>query len=435
MRGEGFAVLHDFLGPEGSHPQPGLLVDGTTLYGAASAEGAGGLIFRAGTDGSQFTVLHQVSYDEGLSPNPGLILSEGTLYGTTAGQGAGWFGSVFRMRSDGTDFRVLKRFTGGSDGTQPSRLVRSGSFLFGTTFRGGVSNVGTLFRIGVDGTDFVVLKHFTGVDGANSGSGLALAGSVLYGTTVNGGAHGNGSLFRIRTDGSGFGLIKSFGGPGASDEGTNPSGGLELSGETLYGCTLHGGTDPGGTVFKIRTDGTGYQVLHAFTGDDGAIPYTELVLQHDTLYGTTLLGSPAGATCVQSGCGTVFKVRTDGTGFATLRRFSGDREGGQLLQGRLALAGNALIGATQGGGSLGKGVLFAIPRPLYPSTIAVMPLPATHLLAVWSGSPRTVYEVLASTRMDIWTPWVRVTSDDNGIFSIRDSTGDAATRFYRATIP
>ena len=431
-----FNVVHDFLGIEGADPSPGLLLDGSTLYGAAGSDGAqAGTIFKLAVDGSQFTVIHQFTYDEGPNPNADFVLDDGTLYGTTAGQGSHWYGSVFKVKTDGSHFQLLKTFTGGVDGNQPSSLVRSGTFLYGTTFSGGSSNLGTVFRIGVDGSDFAVLKHFTGSDGAIVNGGLVVSGSVLYGTTMNGGQYGNGALFRLSTNGGNFALIKSYGAPGTLDQGTNPSGRLGVAGDTLYGTTINGPNDPGGTVFKVHRDGSGYQVLHTFTGSaDGSGPSTSLVLDHDTLYGTTLLGGPADSLCPQ-GCGTVFKVRTDGTGFATLRSFSGKLDGGTLLGGPLTLTENAVIGTTHAGGSVNKGVLFAISRPRYPEVIAVTSIHPGNLLAVWSGSPGTAYDVLSSNDLNVWTPLSRVTSDTNGIFSIADVIGDGTGRFFRATIP
>lgn len=436
---QGFAVLHDFAGPEGAHPRPGLVVSGTNLFGTAAGGGSGmggsGTVFRVHTDGDGFSVLHKFSFSEGINPQGGLVLSGTTLYGTTEGQYSGWFGSVFRMNTDGSGFRVLKTFAGGVDGQGPSSLVLSGDFLYGTTFSGGISNVGTVFKIGVDGSNSVILKHFAGDDGATVAGGLVVSGSSLYGATVNGGKYGNGTLFRMHTDGSGFALIKSYGAPGTLDQGTNPVGDLALSGETLYGCTINGSKDRSGTVFKVRTDGSGYVVLHEFSGgDDGWAPSSSLVLDADTLYGTTYYGGVENGQC-QYGCGTLFKVRTDGTGFATLKRFSGLVDGGRLLMGRLAIADGALYGATDSGGSQNLGVLFTLSRPRRPISLSVTRNDVGGILSVWRGSPAVAYEVLTSTELSVWKPFAVVTSDANGVFSVSDDLGAKPSRFFRPTVP
>jgi hypothetical protein len=66
---------------------------------------------------------------------------------------------------------------------------------------------------------------------------------------------------------------------------------------TLYGTASSGEGGLGGTVFKVRSDGTGFAVLKCFTTTpdlDGAKPYSGLVLSGSTLYGTTSYGGSSG---------------------------------------------------------------------------------------------------------------------------------------------
>ncbi len=66
--------------------------------------------------------------------------------------------------------------------------------------------------------------------------------------------------------------------------------------DVLYGTTWGGGTGAGGTVFRINTDGTGYAILHNFTFAPGAsAPYSSLLQARDgALYGTTYWGGLGG---------------------------------------------------------------------------------------------------------------------------------------------
>jgi uncharacterized repeat protein (TIGR03803 family) len=79
---------------------------------------------------------------------------------------------------------------------------------------------------------------------------------------------------------------------------------LVLSGNTLYG-TASGGGGFEGTVFAVNTDGTGFTVVHNFTGgSDGDTPIGGLFLSGDTLYGMAQYdGNPGPA-----GNGTVFSI-------------------------------------------------------------------------------------------------------------------------------
>ncbi len=177
------------------------------------------------------------------------------------------------------------------------------------------------------GSDFATLYSFTAIsdpytytnrDGASPFAGLVLSSNTLYGAAVNGGAFGSGTVFGINTDGSGFASLYNFTG---GRDGGNPWAGLILSSNTLYGAASQGGSSESGTVFKLNTDGTGFTTLHNFTyGSDGANPLPDLILWSNTLYGTAQQGGNSGSGAVYSG--TVFKLNTDGTGFAVLHRFA-----------------------------------------------------------------------------------------------------------------
>ena len=69
------------------------------------------------------------------------------------------------------------------------------------------------------------------------------------------------TLYMIDTDGSGYDLLHSF--SSATDDGENPYGSLTLGGSTLYGMTVYGGANDEGVIFKIDTDGKGYNMQHA----------------------------------------------------------------------------------------------------------------------------------------------------------------------------
>jgi len=91
-----------------------------------------------------------------------------------------------------------------------------------------------------------------------------------------------------------------------------------------------------------------------------------LVLAGSTLYGTTYQGG-------SGGCGVVFKVNTDGSGYAALKNFTGGSDGANP-QASLVLAGGGLYGTTYWGGSYGHGVVFSVAIPL---SITTSPLTQT----------------------------------------------------------
>jgi uncharacterized repeat protein (TIGR03803 family) len=138
---------------------------------------------------------------------------------------------------------------------------------------------------------------------------------------------------------------------GASN-GSRPWGSLISDGTFLYGMTEIGGTNGAGTIFKIKSDGTGYTKLLDFTYANGSNPWGSLISDGTFLYGMTTYGGT-------KGCGTIFKIKPDGTGYVKLLDFN-DATNGCMTSGNLFYDGTFLYGMAQEGGSLGWGTIFKI---------------------------------------------------------------------------
>lgn len=261
-------------------------------------------------------------------------------------------------------------------------MVLSGRTLYGTAGTGGRNGYGIVFKLNVDGTGFTNLWDFGLTDGSSPQAALVLSSNTLYGTTYFGGSENNGTVFAINTNGTGFTNLHSFPathynpiGALTNKDGACPFGALVLSSNTLYGTTAVGGAGASGTIFKIKTDGTGFTDLHSFaltsfnssignygayTNSDGGGSSAGLVLSSNTLYGTTSAGGTGGS-------GTVFKINTDGTGFTNLYHFTASRFSGSVstnIEGMwptdLVLSDGTLYGTAGGGGDGGSGTLFRI---------------------------------------------------------------------------
>ncbi len=306
--GTGFTVLHEFEGDDydpannpddGRLPGTRLALGGGTLYGTTHQGGNNhdGTLFKVNTNGSGYSVLHHFDrYSSGRTPHGGVTLNGGALYGTTLyGQGYSGNGNIYKINTDGSGFTQIQSFPfPGSDDKYPrSDVVISGNTVYATAAAGGpgVYDVfGAVVKVNTDGTGSAVIHEFTG--GANDGrapyyGAMTLDGSVLYGMTVRGGDDDKGTVFKVNTDGTGFSLLHEF---GATSDGALPYGQPTLVGNTLYGMTYGGGAHDKGTVFKVNTAGTGYSVLHDFSGADGANPHESFALQGASLYGTATYG-------------------------------------------------------------------------------------------------------------------------------------------------
>jgi uncharacterized repeat protein (TIGR03803 family) len=164
---------------------------------------------------------------------------------------------------------------------------------------------------------------------------------VLYGTTRNGGTDDSGTVFKLNRDGSGYRVLHAF--SGRNGDGLGPRAAvMEARDGVLYGTTGAGGANEIGTVFKLNKDGSDYTVLHSFTGGaGGSQPQGAVVEGNDgALYGTTL----GGLTFQDHG--VVFKLHKDGSAFSVLHNFTVSEEWGYPYAGLVEASDGALYGTT-----------------------------------------------------------------------------------------
>ena len=357
-------------GIDGQIPYGGLMTgaDGA-LYGTTYMGGSNGVgtVFKINPDGSGYTVLRSFSTNgvDGHNPNAPLLAgSDGALYGTTYSGGSNGVGTVFKLTTNGAGFTLLRSFvTSGGDAWWPVSGLMAGSdgTLYGTSYAGGSNGVGTVFRLNSDGSGYAVLHHFltNGVDGGIPYSAL-LAGSdgALYGTTSGGGSNKVGTVFKLGTNGVGYAVLHQFI-TNSVDGRILHSGLIEARDGYLYGTTWAGGSNSAGTVFRLDKTGASYSVLRHFSTNtiDGMDPYDLVQGADGALYGVTHSG---GSNTV----GTVFKLSTDGGGYAMLQSFSTAGNDGRYLRGALVQGNDgAFYGLTENGGTNNAGILFRLTSP------------------------------------------------------------------------
>jgi uncharacterized repeat protein (TIGR03803 family) len=236
----------------------------------------------------------------------------------------------------------------GAQGNYPlGSLISDGTFLYGTTPAGGTSTActggcGTIFKIKPDGTGDTVLLNFNRTNGADPVGSLFYDGTFLYGMTAGGGTNDDGTIFRIMPNGTRDTVLLNFNGI----NGNGPFSSLISDGTFFYGTTYNGGTStacPGGcgTIFKIKPNGTGDTVLLNFNRTNGANPTGSLIYDGTFLYGTTESGGI-------NDDGTIFKIKPNGMGDTVLLNFNGTNGAGP--EGSLFYDGTFLYGMTNGGG-------------------------------------------------------------------------------------
>jgi uncharacterized repeat protein (TIGR03803 family) len=348
-----YTVIHAFDPLDGSNPY-GALIQGSdrALYGTAAHGGANGCgtVFRLEIDGTGFTKLHDFDCVDGSQPYAGLLqASDGNLYGTTLRGGPQGYGTLFTVGPTGTGFMKLHEFDL-ANGIWPYSSVIEGAdgLLYGTTIEGGANNWGVAFRILPDGTGFTKLHEFgqLGSDLEPHGRLIQASNGLLYGTCLGG--FPNSLVFGMGTDGGGFTTVATLTNSGYAFP---YAGVIQGSDGRLYGVGQGGGPAQGG-VFGVGINGSAFAVLHTFGGTDGGDPMGDLIQGADgALYGTT---SQSGA----NGNGVIFKINSDGSGFADIHDFAG-ADGAQPVAGMIQAADGAFYGTTLLGG-LGNGTIFKL---------------------------------------------------------------------------
>jgi uncharacterized repeat protein (TIGR03803 family) len=279
-------VLYRFQGPDGFGPQSGLTLGfdgafyGTTTNGGTPGKGT---VFRLSSSG--MTVLYEFTDgdDGGFPWAPPVLTPDGSLYGATyAGTHPGL---AYRIAPNGK-YSVIATLP--SKTTAPLVMGVDGNF-YGTTQLGGDFNQGTVFKLSTKGKLKVIHSFNASTEGATPLSPVMIAADgKFYGTTAAGGQFSNGIVYQLSTGGA-HQVLHSF---QPSTEGDSSTASLvQGSDGYLYSVLSAGGVNGAGALYRLKTNGTKFQLLHQFKGKDGAFPgATPTLHTNGTIYGFTTKG-------------------------------------------------------------------------------------------------------------------------------------------------
>ena len=298
---------------------------------------------------------------------------------------------VLPCRADLPTLTVLHTFgLGGPGDLTPSHNANSGGsrpeatlvqgpdgMLYGTTSDGGTHGTGVIFKIGAEGAGYTVLHSFdalealftndTNLDGGWPIGRLAFGtDNALYGVASQGGPGGSGTIFKLKTDGSDFTILHSF---EPKHELYRNSGGASPLGLTLgpkgalFGVAKLGGSGRG-LIFTLTQNGKNFHVLHSFdsvdqngnANDGGAVPAAAVIFGR----GDVLYGTANVGG--RGGNGVIYKMDADGRNFTVLHDFQRKTKDNGVFPGDSLTLGadNFLYGCTRQGGASDGGIVYKI---------------------------------------------------------------------------
>lgn len=347
---------------DGEQPMGRLLLSGGDYYGTTYLGGSSlhgdGTVFRltpavtGGAAENHHLMFHPEGGSSGSNPDGGLTLGmDGNFYFSVrfgllgSLNGVGGNGVFFKMTPAGVVTQVFAASGAIVDHPLGELVEHTAGVFFGQTEDITSSFDTAFFKLGVSPFSLTSLR-----DGSKFSEGKPSAG-LLRG--ADGKYYGGTERRLLSIDTANANAAAILRAPTSSND-ANGSGfgwGVTQGGDgTLYGVGETGGSANAGVVWKMNTDGTGYAVLHSFDGATGGKnPRCRLVLHaNGDLYGTTTFGGTADK-------GTAFRIATDGT-FTKLADFTGTN--GERPRTLIAGRNGTLAGVTETGGQEGKGTIF-----------------------------------------------------------------------------
>jgi uncharacterized repeat protein (TIGR03803 family) len=261
-------------------------------------------------------------------------------------------------------YTVLHNFLGKRDGSIPyGRLLRDGAGnLYGTTEYGGRHQQGNVFRLSPQGRGTTVYDFTGRSDGASPGGNLVadstgnIYGVAMYGQHESCTAKGCGSVYALNVTSGEITVLHTF---ARISGGLNPVSIVRDSTGNLYGVTTAGGLlgqcsqQAGcGTVFKIDSDGA-FSIVHSFSATEGRTPLGKLLLDDSgNLYGVLLGGT------LHLLYGGVFRISPEGS-LMIIYSFDGPT-GALPYAGLVRDRSGMLYGTTSSGGVYQMGTVFRL---------------------------------------------------------------------------
>jgi uncharacterized repeat protein (TIGR03803 family) len=212
---------------------------------------------------------------------------------------------------------------------QAHPVLLNGNIYF-TGVTGGPSGGGTVAAYNI-ASNAVSIVYALSPSGLNAYGGVVLGSDgLLYGTTWS-----SNNVYRVATDGTGYQVLHTF---AANNNFTGP---VAISGNTLYATS--GNLASNGGIYSMNLDGSNFQTLYSYPSGHGP-QFAGLTVSGSTIYGVT----PS----------DIFKINTDGSNYTSL--FQVSPRPFTMFETTPILSGNTLYGMAAAGGANAGGALYSV---------------------------------------------------------------------------
>lgn len=369
-----------------------LVTDSTYLYGF-SKDGIGS-IFRIKINGTGFNTIYK--FDSMSVNSSGTILKIGNyVYGTAFDPDGSNDGAIFKIRTNGTSFQIIKKLNYEINGHVISgdNLFYDGNFIYclTNTIESDDSVLCFIFKIKTDGSQYEKIFDFKRRDSLFTTymAKLAFDGNYFFGVfgTAKRDSKNNpiGNtlneckyIFRLNKNGGNYQILHTL----DSIDGAGRAMNILTRNNYLYISTEAGGKYNSGTIIRLNKDGTGFKKIYDYYDwnrsyvNNSNILYSrnfwfqrKIFINGDSIYGISQFGG-------KYSYGSIFRMKIDGTDFASLYDFDGNISGANPT-GKFVSDGKSLFAKTAWGGLNDQGTIFKLNPNCIPfylnQTISICP--------------------------------------------------------------
>ncbi|MEM6524133.1 MAG: choice-of-anchor tandem repeat GloVer-containing protein [Bacteroidota bacterium] len=272
--GTGFETLYSFpVENRGKSPDDALLEFTDGLYYGTARGGLfnSGVLFTYDFTGNNYKV--RLDFGDSLGGPTAQLITNGTIIYGALGGSTTRNAALFSYNPTTEAFNILYEFispTGGSIGD----LILDGDILYGSSTRLTGSESGYIWQYNLVTESFDAYNFNQNTDGINPAGLVLVDASRIYGYTGFFGPSGAGNLFEYNIASNTLTVLEQFSFGATGNGNGQPSGGLTLIGNDLYGSTSNGGLNSLGSIYKLSTTNNSFSLVYSFSGDGPSGDFT-----------------------------------------------------------------------------------------------------------------------------------------------------------------